>query len=64
MLHHEPASTRPNPRVEGTFDNPHATGASGTNFPTACVEFTYAERDPFRISEEKNRAVKIPNDIP
>ena len=61
--HHEIASTRPNPRVEDTFDNTHATGASGTTPPTTCVNFTCTERDPFRISEEENRVIKIPNDI-
>ena len=61
--HHETASTRPNPRVEDTFDNTHATGASGTTQPTTCVNFTCTERDPFRISEEENRVIKIPNDI-
>ena len=61
--HHETASTRPNPRVEDTFDNTHAIGASGTTPPTTCVNFTCAERDPFRISEEENRVIKIPNDI-
>ena len=30
---------------------------------TTCVEFTYTERDPFRISEEENRVIKTPNDI-
>ena len=61
--HHETVSTRPNPRVEDTFDNTHATEASETKQPTTCVEFTHAERDPFRISEEENRVIKIPNDI-
>ena len=61
--HHETASTRPNSRVEDTFDNTHATGASGTNPSTACVEFTNTERNPFRISEEENLVTKIPNDI-
>ena len=57
------ASTRPNPRVEDTFDNTHATGVSGTTPPTTCVNFTCTERDLFRISEEENRVIKIPNDI-
>ena len=61
--HHETASTSPNPRAEDNFDNTHATGASGTTPPTTCVNFTCTERDPFRISEEENRVVKIPNDI-
>eukprot|EP00904_Undaria_pinnatifida_P012041 jgi/Undpi1/7968/HiC_scaffold_24.g10440.m1 len=61
--HHETARTRPNQGVDDTFDNTHATGASGTNLSTACVEFTYTERDPFRISEEENRVIEIPNDI-
>ena len=61
--HHETASTRPNPRVEDTFDNAHATGASGTTPPTTCVNFTCTERDPLRISEEENRVIQIPNDI-
>ena len=62
--HHESSSTKPkpNPRVEDTFDNAHATGASGTNLPTDCVDFTYAERDPFQISEKENRVIEIPND--
>ena len=51
--HHEIASTRPNPSVEDTFDNTHATGASGTHPQTTCVEFIYTERDPFRISKEE-----------
>ena len=61
--HHEAASTRPNPRVEDAFDNTHATEASGTKPPTTCVEFTYTGRDPFRILEEENRVIEIPNDI-
>ena len=61
--HHETASTRPNPRVEDTFDNTRATKASWTKPPITCVGFTYAERDPFRTSEEENRVIKIPNDI-
>ena len=61
--HHETASTRPHPRVEDTFDNMHATEALGTKPPTSCVEFTYPERDPFRISEGDNRVIQIPNDI-
>ena len=61
--HHETASTRPNPRVEDTFDNTHATGAQGTTPPTTCVNFTCTERDPFRISEEENRVTKVSNDI-
>ena len=61
--HHETASTRPNPRVEDTFDNTHATGASGTTPPTTCLNFTCTERDPFRISEELlQRNVKMPSD--
>ena len=60
--HHDTACTRPNPSVEDTVDNTHSTGTSETNFPTDCVEFTYAERDPFRITEEENRVIKIPND--
>ena len=61
--HHKSASTRPNPRVKDTFDNTHATEASGTTPPTTCVNFTCTERGPFRISEEENRAIKIPIDI-
>ena len=61
--HHETARTRPNPRVEGTFDNTHATESSGTTPPTACEEFTYAEGDPFRISKGENRVIKIPDGI-
>ena len=61
--HHETTSTRPNPRVEDTFDNAHATGATGTNLPTACVELNSAKRDPFHTSEEENRVIKTPNDI-
>ena len=38
--HHETTSTRPNPRVEDTFDNTHATGASGTTPLTTCLNFT------------------------
>ena len=51
--HHEIASTRPNSRVEDTFDQTHATESPGTKPPTTCMEFTYAERDSFRISEER-----------
>ena len=61
--HHETASTRPNPRVEDTFDNTHATGASGTTPPTTCLNYPCIERDPFRISEEENQVIKIPNEI-
>ena len=61
--HHGTASTKPNPRVGDTCDNTNAIRASGTKPPTTCVEFTYTERHPFRIPEEKNRAIKIPNDI-
>ena len=61
--HHETASTRPNPRVEDTFDNTHTTGASGTTAPTTSINFTCTGRDSFRISEEENRVIKIPNDI-
>ena len=61
--HHETASARPNPRVEDTFDNTHATGASGTTPSTTCANFTCTERDPFRISEEENRVIKIPKYI-
>ena len=61
--HHETSSTRPNPRVEDTFDSTHAAEPSGTNPPTTCVEFFCTERDPFRISEEENRVIKIPNDM-
>ena len=57
--HHETASTRPSPRFEDTFDNTHETGASETIPPTTCANFTCTERDPFRISEEKNRVIKI-----
>ena len=51
--HYETASTRPNPSVEETFDNTHATETSGTNFPTTYVDFTYSDRDPFPISEKE-----------
>ena len=61
--HHETASTRPNPRVEDTFDNTHATGALGATPPTTCVNFTCTERDPFRISEEEKLVIQIPNDM-
>ena len=44
--HHETASTRPNPRAEDTFDNTHATGASGTNLSTTCVNLP-APRDTY-----------------
>ena len=37
---------------------------SVTKPPTTCVAFTYAERDSFRISEDKNRVIKTPNDAP
>ena len=52
--HHETASTRPNPRTEDTYENTHATEASGTKPPTTCVEFSYTERGPVRIWEEKH----------
>ena len=61
--HHETASTKPNPGVEDTFDNTHATRASGTTPPTTCMNFTFTERHPFRISEVQNRVIIIPNDI-
>ena len=61
--HHKTASTTPNPRVEDTFDSTHVKTASGAIPPTTCVEFTYTERDPFRISQEEKRVIKIPNDI-
>ena len=53
VLHHETASTRPNPRVEDTFDNTNATETSGTTRPTTCMNFICTERDPFRISRRK-----------
>ena len=55
--HHETVSATPNPRVEDTFNNAHATETSGTKPPTMCVEFSCTERNPFRISEGKNRAI-------
>ena len=55
--HHDTARTRPNPRVEDTFDNTHATGASGTELLATLVNFTCTERDTFRISEEENRVI-------
>ena len=61
--HHDTASTRPNPYVEDTFDNAHATVASGTTPPTTCVKLTCTERELFRISEEENRVTKIANDV-
>ena len=45
----ETASTIPSPRVENTAYNAHGAEASGTKPPTTCVEFSYAEKDPFRI---------------
>ena len=42
----------------------HARDRSiGNKPPTTCVESTYTERGPFWISEDKNRVIKIPNDI-
>ena len=61
--HHKTASAKPNPRVEDTFVNTHATETSGTKSPTTCVEFNCAKRDPSRISEEENRVIRFPNDI-
>ena len=61
--HHDTASTTPNPRVEDTFVNMHATGGSGTTPPTTCVNFICTERYSFRISEEENRVIEIPNKI-
>ena len=63
LPHHETTSTRPNPRVEDTFDNTHAKGTSEATPPTTCVNFTYTNSSPLRISEEENRVIQIPNDI-
>ena len=37
----------------------HVKRAPEVNPPTTCVDFTYAEREPFEISEEKNRVLGI-----
>ena len=58
--HHETASTRPNPRVEDTFDNTDATRASGTTPPTTCVNFTCTERAPFGTRRRKTGRLKSP----
>ena len=63
VRHYETASTRPNPSVDDTFDNTHKAGASGTTPSTTCVNFTCTERNPFRISEQENRPIKISNNM-
>ena len=60
--HHETASKTPNPRIDDTSDNTHATGASGTKQPTPCAKFILTERDPVRISEDECRVNKIPGE--
>ena len=41
----------------------HATKASRAKPPITCEEFSCTEKDPCRVSDEKNRVIEIPKDI-
>ena len=60
VLHHETATTRPNPSAGETFNSTHAKGASGADLSATSVNFARIDRDPFRASEEEYRVLKIP----